>query len=295
MRHNMRLTPSDGTRFSLCKETVAYDTESPDAEPFSDSPLPVSHEMLGSILSPMGMKVKPFDSLLSQIKDYVRYQEVVSLAIQYSAIAIYHDWNLSRRGSIRSPQLADVPGDLLFQDGSNLPLVLNDLEHRSGVLWNLLQEKMRTFHEAFSRVSTRTLGGTIQVFLHEEGLKEPIPATRLSDGTLRYLCLLAILCHPTTPPLICIEEPEIGLHPDILPTIADLLVEASQRTQLIVTTHSDILIDALTDTPESVVVCEKEEGSTVLKRLNRKKLAVWLKDYSLGKLWLDGEIGGNRW
>jgi len=57
-----------------------------------------------------------------------------------------------------------------------------------------------------------------------------IPATRLSDGTLRYLCLLAILCDPEPPPLICIEEPELGLHPDILPKLADLLVSASERT-----------------------------------------------------------------
>ena len=68
--------------------------------------------------------------------------------------------------------------------------------------------------------------GSVQVFLQEGNV--PIPATRLSDGTLRYLCLLAILCNPTLPPLVCIEEPELGLHPDILPGLADLLREASE-------------------------------------------------------------------
>lgn len=58
---------------------------------------------------------------------------------------------------------------------------------------------------------------------------------------LRYLCLLAVLCHPSPPPLVCIEEPELGLHPDVLPTLAELLKEAATRTQLIVTTHSDVL------------------------------------------------------
>ena len=100
---------------------------------------------------------------------------------------------------------------------------------------------------------------------------------RLSDGTLRYLCLLAILCHPEPPPLICIEEPETGLHPDILPTIAELLIEASQRTQLIVTTHSDILVSALSDIPEAVLVCEKDEDGTHFKRLNKDDLKEWLK------------------
>lgn len=64
-------------------------------------------------------------------------------------------------------------------------------------------------------------GGTVQVFLEENGIT--VSATRLSDGTLRYLCPLAILCHDDPPPFVCIEEPELGLHPDIMPTLAALL------------------------------------------------------------------------
>ena len=107
--------------------------------------------------------------------------------------------------------------------------------------------------------------------------------------------MLVILLDPEPPPLICIEEPELGLHPDVLPTICDLMREASERTQLIVTTHSETLVDDLTDDPESVVVCEKENGSTVMRRLNAERLKVWLEKYSLGRLWTDGELGGNRW
>jgi predicted ATPase len=122
-----------------------------------------------------------------------------------------------------------------------------------------------------------------------------IPATRLSDGTLRYLCLLAILCDPNPPPLICIEEPELGLHPDILPKVADLLRAASARTQIIVTTHSDILVDSMTDTPDAVVVCSKQHGETTLERLKPDDLREWLEKYRLGQLWMKGEIGGTRW
>ena len=68
-----------------------------------------------------------------------------------------------------------------------------------------------------------------------------------------------------------------------------------QRCQLIVTTHSDTLVDALTDTPESIVVCEKENGQTKLKRLDKKELSHWLEKYRLGELWTSGELGGNRW
>lgn len=122
-----------------------------------------------------------------------------------------------------------------------------------------------------------------------------IPATRLSDGTLRYLCLLTLLCDPTPPPLVCLEEPELGLHPDLLPGLARLLVEASERTQLIVTTHSEILVDALTDHPESVIVCEKHQGQTEMRRLDEDELSDWLKKYRLGELWMRGELGGKRW
>jgi predicted ATPase len=95
--------------------------------------------------------------------------------------------------------------------------------------------------------------------------------------------------------LICIEEPELGIHSDIIPTIAKLLKEASKVTQIIVTTHSEVLVDELTETPESVLVCEKHEGSTQLRRLEKDLLEDWLKRYSLGELWRKGEIGGNRW
>ena len=138
------------------------------------------------------------------------------------------------------------------------------------------------------------VGGTVTLFLEEAGSRE-IPVTRLSDGTLRYLCLLSVLLHPEPPPLVVIEEPELGLHPDLLPTLADLLVSASERSQLIVTTHSDVLVDALTDTPESVVVCEKHDGQTEMRRLDKDDLTKWLKDYTLGNLWSSGQLGGNRW
>jgi predicted ATPase len=136
-------------------------------------------------------------------------------------------------------------------------------------------------------------GGTVQVFFHES--RFAIPATRLSDGTLRYLCLLAVLCHPAPPPLICIEEPELGLHPDMMPTIARLLKAASERTQLIVTTHSDILVDELSEQPDAVVVCERNEGRTAMKRLESKALGEWLKKYRLGQLWIQGGLDGVRW
>ncbi|HEY6329304.1 MAG TPA: chromosome segregation protein SMC, partial [Blastocatellia bacterium] len=71
--------------------------------------------------------------------------------------------------------------------------------------------------------------------------------------------------------------------------------EASERTQLIITTHSDILVDAMTERPEAVVVFEKHDGQTEMSRLSPKELAVWLGKYRLGQLWTRGQLGGKRW
>ncbi|WP_069471972.1 AAA family ATPase [Candidatus Marithrix sp. Canyon 246] len=125
-------------------------------------------------------------------------------------------------------QHTDLPEHPLEEDGSNLGFVLNNLQYQLP--------------------------------------SQPIPAPRLSDGTLHYLFLMALLLDPNPYPLLCIEEPELGLHPDILPIIADMLIDASQRTQLIVTTHSDILISALS--PENVVICERDDEGSHLRRLD---------------------------
>ena len=117
-------------------------------------------------------------------------------------------------------------------------------------------------------------------------------AETVSDGTLKLLCLMAILCDHDPPPLVCIEEPEIGLHPDALMLVAEALKEASSRMQIVVTTHSDALVDYFSDKPEAILVCERDaDESTQFKRLRRDQLQEWLEDYTLGDLWRRGEVG----
>ena len=205
---------------------------------------------------------------------------------------LYREWSFGRNTPPRLPQKADLPNDYLEEDGKNLGMVLNRLEGNPSAKRELLAALRKLYH-GIDDYYVQVEAGSVQVFLKEGNVT--IPATRLSDGTLRYLCLLAILCNPNLPSLVCLEEPELGLHPDILPGLADLLREASERCQLIVTTHSDTLVDALTDTPESIVICEKDNGQTKLKRLDKDELSQWLEKYRLGELWTSGELGGTRW
>ncbi|MFN6153506.1 MAG: AAA family ATPase, partial [Dolichospermum sp.] len=222
-----------------------------------------------------------------------KYPEITYLSDNFNKIRIYRTLSTDINSQLRKPQLTDLPQHPLLEDGRNLGLFIKDLQGR--IENRKIIEKLRKFYEIAEGISIRTDEGTVKIFIREEGLNTPIPATRLSDGTLRYLFLMALLLDPTPPPLICIEEPEIGLHPDILPTIAEMLIEASQRTQLIVTTHSDALVSALSEYPEAVVVCERDNTGTHLRRLKPEKLKKWLEKYTLGDLWRIGEIGGNRW
>ncbi len=238
--------------------------------------------------------INPEQSILSQRREPDQYPELAYLSDQFSALRLFREWNTGFYAALRRPQKPDLPEDFLLEDASNLGLVLNDLQNRLATK-KLIIEKLKKFYDAIDDVTTKIHGGTVQIFIHETGLSQPVPVIRLSDGTLRYLCLLTLLCHPPPPPLICIEEPELGLHPDILPTLADLLIEASQRTQLIVTTHSDGLVSALTEVPEAILVCERDERGSRLQRLESESLKSWLERYSLGELWMSGEIGGTRW
>ena len=232
------------------------------------------------------------ESILHQVRDPLRYPELTRIAKEFERIRLYREGFFGRHTPARLPQKADNPNDVLSEDGRNLGLVLNRLMQNAEIRQRILNA-LRNLYEGLTDIHVNVEYGAVQVFLHEGNVS--VPATRLSDGTIRYLCLLVILCEPNPPPLICLEEPELGLHPDILPGLGDLLCDASERCQLIVTTHSDILVDKLTDSPDSVVVCEKHEGQTRLQRLDKDELASWLERYSLGDLWTRGGLGGNRW
>jgi predicted ATPase len=232
-------------------------------------------------------------SILAQRRDPDSYPEFSSLASNYERIRIYREWTFGRNAIFRDPYQADLPNDVLAEDFSNLGLFLNRLKTRHPAAARAILEGLSDLYEGLTEFNVLIEGGTVQVFFTEGEFV--IPATRLSDGTLRYLCLLAILCDPNPPPLVCIEEPELGLHPDVLPKLADHLLAASRRTQLIVTTHSDVLVDAMSDQPESVVICEKHDGATTMTRLAADELQAWLKKYRLGELWIRGELGGTRW
>lgn len=241
-------------------------------------------------LQKMGLRAD--QSIMSQVGVFEDSPLFYPLVTSYSSIRIYREWHFGRGADYRRPVAADLSSDHLEEDLSNLGLFLNRILSVPKTKARFI-ELLRDLYDGLTDIHFSVIGGTVQVNLVEEDFS--IPAIRLSDGTLRYLCLLAILVDPNPPRLICLEEPELGLHPDLIHKVADLIVEASGRTQLIVTTHSVAFLDAITDRGESVIVFDKVNGATNVEYPKPEWLATWLESYSLGQIWSKNLIGGNRW
>ncbi len=236
--------------------------------------------------------VEPDRSILSQRKEPDQYPELAYLSAFYEGIRLYGSWEFGRSAGIRDAQRSDVRPSPLTENLSNLGMFLNRLAPYPAARARL-KAHLTELYEGITDFELYFDPNSVQLLFTEGDYS--IPASRLSDGSLRYLFLLAALLDPEPPRFLGIEEPELGLHPDLLPKLADLLVDASSRCQLLVTTHSDLLVDALSEHPESVVVCEKHDGRTSMRRLDRSDLARWLERYGLGQLWTKGKLGGVRW
>lgn len=195
-------------------------------------------------------------------------------------------------GNVRTEQQSDYPRSFPQENFKNLGVVLSEAE-KDRTFRDSLYQYLKRVIPKFERLYIEPLGSQLMIHFFEEGITDPIPATRLSDGTLHFLCLLSVLLHPEPPPIICLEEPEIGLHPGAVHVVAELLHEASQRTQLIVTTHSDFLVDAIGKLdPGALMICEMGENGTEITRPDPEVLSKWMEKYSLGEVWMSGKIGG---
>ena len=243
---------------------------------------------------PAGIVIPSKESVFARFKNPVDPTPITDIGECFEQIRIFRDFRTGPTSQARYGTPTNAPKDSLSEGGDNLALVLQQLDFLG--VRDRITAYLKRFCERFEDVKVNVGEGLARSFLREAGLSEMLSAIRMSDGTLKFLCLLAVLFDPKPAPLVCIEEPELGLHPDSLRLVADALVEASECTQLIVTTHSEALVDALSDRPESVLVCERDfDNGTQFKRLSRNELDSWLEHYTLGELWRKGEIGGGRW
>lgn len=134
--------------------------------------------------------------------------------------------------------------------------------------------------------------GQIELEWSELGEDEPFKAHVLSDGTLRFICLATVFLQPEEfqPETILVDEPELGLHPYAIKVLASLIRSASKTKQVIVSTQSVTLLNEFE--PGDLIVADRKDGASVLRRLGADELTEWLKEYTLGELWEKNILGG---
>jgi predicted ATPase len=236
--------------------------------------------------------VSPTELMISQVKDPTKYPAASAVLEELGGWTFYRDIDVGPESLVRQPALLR-PDIRLLPNGSNLSSVFYAIQQGHPDDWSEILEIVNTAYPGFVKLSVPPGGGDGKVHLRwfeEPYQKEGVSANLLSDGTLKLLCLIAILMNPDPPPLICIDEPEVGLHPDWIKLVAEMMQSAAARTQLIVATHSPQIVARLD--PEQVIVAEKENGETRLTRLESRDLEKWLKDFNLSDLWLAGHFGG---
>lgn len=183
----------------------------------------------------------------------------------------------------------------LRQDGSNLAAFLYLLRETYAPEYRTICRTVRLaapFFEDFALEPRALNRETIRLEWRHKGSDSYFNADALSDGTLRFMALATLLLQPKElrPPLVLIDEPELGLHPYAIAVLAGMFRSVSHETQIVAATQSPILLDCFE--PEDVLVADRVEGQTRIGRLDAGELGKWLEDYSLGELWEKNHFGG---
>jgi predicted ATPase len=204
---------------------------------------------------------------------------------------VHQNLNTSRESVIRMPSVATI-SKRVAPEAENLISVLHTLYSSDRDFEREVDAAMgAAFGDEYVKlVFPPDADQRVQLRIRWRSLKREQSAADLSDGTLRFLFLLAVLGNPNPPPMIAIDEPDTGLHPGMLPIIAEYATAAATRAQVILTTHSPAFLDAFRESTPTITVVGSAEGKTHLQVLSGEKLAYWLKQYTLGEIFKTGEL-----
>lgn len=201
-----------------------------------------------------------FDSLFDQVGSFRTSPEVMQLREFIRRWRFYDHFRSDADAPVRQPQLG-TRTPVLHHDGRDLAAALQTIREIGDP-----EALQAAISDAFpgARLNIAPLqGGRFAIEFYQEGLLRPLSAAELSDGTLRYLLLVAALLTPRPPTLMVLNEPETSLHPDLLPALARLIIRASEQCQVWVVSHARRLISALQEDPEcNCIVLEKTLGQT---------------------------------
>jgi predicted ATPase len=215
--------------------------------------------------------LRPYESVLTEVLDPVRAPEVMAVREQIRSWRFYDQFRTDSDAPVRQSQIG-TRTPVLDADGRDLAAALQTIIEIGDT-----DALHGTIEDAFpgSRLQVIETRGRFDLELNAHGLLRPLSAAELSDGTLRYLLLVAALLSPRPPSLMVLNEPETSLHVDLLPALARLIARASVHTQIVVVTHARMLVEALTTTGAQPLCLVKDFGATTLEAVGPLEQPPW--------------------
>lgn len=233
---------------------------------------------------------KSTEPVLRQISDPDRFSPLFTLKRALEEFSVYYYFDTSLNSSIRQPSSYGTETKLL-PDGQNFMTILNNIKNNHSLNYEKIEEAINKINPYFKDINFALLGSKLYLVLREKYLSRSVSIEHISDGTLRYLLLLSVLFNPERGCLVCFDEPETSLHPDMINTICQAMKQASNSTQLIIATHSPLLLNAFDI--DDILIFEKNNDNET--KVFVKSSEDWTEDYLAGQAWLQGLIGGKRW
>ena len=273
--YSFTLEPTVADRFIFTDERLFYDDQYPDGIQISSSWGNSEAQLKSEILSDQW-----------RIADYC-YASISSWKIFH-----FHDTSdtagVKRKGGLQDNQY-------LRPDASNLAAYLYRLQQHHPKTYSQIRKIVRLaipFFDDFvlDPEELRPDEYQIQLMWRQVGSDYPFLPGQLSDGSIRFICLVTALSQPAPPSTIIIDEPELGLHPYAIALLGALMRSASQEMQIIVSTQSVPLLNEFSI--DDLIVVERKEGASVFNRLDENEFDRWLEDYSVGELWEKNILGG---
>ena len=216
----------------------------------------------------------------------------------YEAISnwkVYHFHDTGANAPMRRYQITE-DCQRLRSDASNIAPFLFRLktESKSTKRYSEIVSAVRLIIPFFDdfRLDVQAMGEANKVALswQQNGSDFPMQPYHLSDGSIRFICLATALLQPEPPSMIVIDEPELGLHPEAIAILSELIEDAAKRTQVVIATQSPLLLDQFA--VEDIVVVNRKDGQSTFERLDCADYNEWLEDYSVGQLWTKNVIQG---
>ena len=281
-----------------------YSRQSHNLVPFDEAlPLPFAARESG-VEAPIGGLNLPAPAqdpalLLSNIRFFNEFPIPSSVRMLLANMAFFPGFDVARYSNLRVKAADIKPITMLYPNGENLGTVLHEMltryDFRSAA--NDLRDFLSAAYPAFEEIHCDTTYGTpaqVLVRIREKGMQRSMELWELSDGMLRFLCLAAALLNPVPPPFLMVDEPESGLHPRLMPVLADMIKTAAERTQVLVTTHSPDLLNRF-ELADVAVMSRAENAPRTgwFRPEDRKTLTQMLESVTgetLGDLHRSGEL-----